>query len=99
MEDLLLNIVKEASGPKLLSLKQSAQEAHGKPTTVICKKNTYCTVTYVYFVDLLNSQCTGLLRSPSYELRSICFKPLRLALESKRTKLVSLALNGLHVRK
>lgn len=30
MEDLLLNVVKEASGSKLASLKQSAQEAHGK---------------------------------------------------------------------
>jgi hypothetical protein len=30
MEDLLLNIVKEATGTKLASLKQSAQEAHGK---------------------------------------------------------------------
>lgn len=30
MEDLLLNIVKEASGPKQFNLKLSAQEAHGK---------------------------------------------------------------------
>lgn len=29
MEDLLLNIVKEAGGTKLFNLKQSAQEAHG----------------------------------------------------------------------
>lgn len=30
MEDLLLNIVKEATCSKLLNLKKSAQEAHGK---------------------------------------------------------------------
>ncbi|XP_076275954.1 brefeldin A-inhibited guanine nucleotide-exchange protein 3 [Rhynchophorus ferrugineus] len=73
MEDLLLNIVKEAGGSKLSHLKQKAQEAH----------------------DLLASQ-NNLLRSPSYELRSICFVPLKLALESKKSKLVALALTGLN---
>ncbi|XP_018563694.1 brefeldin A-inhibited guanine nucleotide-exchange protein 3 isoform X2 [Anoplophora glabripennis] len=73
MEDLLLNIVKEATGSKLNNLKQRAQEAH----------------------DLLSAQ-QNLLRSPSHELRSVCFLPLKLALESKRSKLVSLALTGLN---
>ncbi|XP_030760657.1 brefeldin A-inhibited guanine nucleotide-exchange protein 3 isoform X2 [Sitophilus oryzae] len=73
MEDLLLNIVKEAGGSKLSHLKQKAQEAH----------------------DLLASQ-NNLLRNPSYELRSVCFVPLKLALESKKSKLVSLALTGLN---
>ncbi|KAH1025228.1 brefeldin A-inhibited guanine nucleotide-exchange protein 3 [Dendroctonus ponderosae] len=73
MEDLLLNIVKEANGSKLCHLKQKAQEAH----------------------DLLASQ-NNLLRNPSFELRSVCFIPLKLALESKRSKLVSLALTGLN---
>ncbi|KAJ8927843.1 hypothetical protein NQ314_019645 [Rhamnusium bicolor] len=73
MEDLLLNIVKEATGSKLTNLKQRAQEAH----------------------DLLSAQ-HNLLRNPSHELRSVCFLPLKLALESKRSKLVSLALTGLN---
>ncbi|KAF5302593.1 hypothetical protein FQA39_LY10211 [Lamprigera yunnana] len=71
MEDLLLNIVKEASGPKFGSLRQSAQEAY----------------------DLLYSQ-NNLLRNPSHELRTTCFVPLKAALDTKRSKLVSLALTG-----
>ncbi|XP_060521319.1 brefeldin A-inhibited guanine nucleotide-exchange protein 3 [Cylas formicarius] len=71
MEDLLLNLVKEAGNSKLTHLKQKAQEAH----------------------DLLASQ-NNLMRNPSYELRSACFVALKLALESKRSKLVSLALGG-----
>ncbi|XP_050298797.1 brefeldin A-inhibited guanine nucleotide-exchange protein 3 isoform X2 [Anthonomus grandis grandis] len=73
MEDLLLSVVKEATGSKLSHLKQKSQEAH----------------------DLLASQ-NNLLRNPSYELRSVCFVALKLALESKRSKLVSLALTGLN---
>lgn len=46
--------------------------------------------------DLLAAQ-NNLLRNPSFELRSVCFIPLKLALESKRSKLVSLALTGLNV--
>ncbi|KAJ8951561.1 hypothetical protein NQ318_020436 [Aromia moschata] len=73
MEDLLMNVAKEATGSKLTNLKQRAQEAH----------------------DLLSAQ-TNLLRNPSHELRSVCFLPLKLALESKKSKLVSLALTGLN---
>ncbi|XP_074030577.1 brefeldin A-inhibited guanine nucleotide-exchange protein 3 [Leptinotarsa decemlineata] len=73
MEDLLLNIVKEATGSKLTNLKQRAQEAH----------------------DLLAAQ-NNLMRNSSHELRSICFVPLKISLESKRSKLVSLALTGLN---
>lgn len=47
-------------------------------------------------VDLLCNQ-NNLLRSPSHELRTVCFLPLKLALESKRSKLVSLAVTGLNV--
>uniref|UniRef100_A0A6P7F2C8 Brefeldin A-inhibited guanine nucleotide-exchange protein 3 isoform X1 n=2 Tax=Diabrotica virgifera virgifera TaxID=50390 RepID=A0A6P7F2C8_DIAVI len=43
--------------------------------------------------DLLLSQ-NCLLRSPSHELRSVCFIPLKLSLESKKSKLVSSALSG-----
>nr|CAI5817156.1 unnamed protein product [Callosobruchus analis] len=73
MEDLLLNIVKEAANVKLSNLKQRAQEAH----------------------DLLSAQ-NNLMRTSSHELRSVCFLPLKLALESKKSKLVSLALTGLN---
>lgn len=34
MEDLLLNLVKEANGAKLVTIRQSAQDAYGE----ICKK-------------------------------------------------------------
>lgn len=46
--------------------------------------------------DLLCNQ-NNLLRSPSHELRTACFAPLKSALESKKSKLVSLALTGLNV--
>ncbi|CAG9864816.1 unnamed protein product [Phyllotreta striolata] len=71
MEDLLLNIAKEAGNSKLTDLKQRAQEAY----------------------DLLSAQ-NNLMRSPSHELRSICFRPLKLSLESKKSKLVALSLTG-----
>ncbi|KAI4456597.1 guanyl-nucleotide exchange factor [Holotrichia oblita] len=45
--------------------------------------------------DLLCSQ-QSLLRSPSHELRSTCFLPLKLSLESKKSKLISLAVTGLN---
>ncbi|KAB0792866.1 hypothetical protein PPYR_14825 [Photinus pyralis] len=73
MEDLLLNLIKEATGPKLSSLRQSAQEAH----------------------DLLCSQ-NNLLRNSSHELRTSTFTPLKLALDTKKSKLVTLALSGLN---
>lgn len=91
MEDILLNIVKEATGSKLSSLKQSAQEANGSNHI-----RRMFPLVIVRFVDLLCSQ-NNLLRSPSHELRTVCFLPLRLALESKRSKLVSLALTGFNV--
>lgn len=50
------------------------------------------------FADLLCAQ-NNFLRNPSHELRSVCFSPLKLALESKKSKLVSLALSGLNVSK
>nr|XP_022917000.1 brefeldin A-inhibited guanine nucleotide-exchange protein 3 [Onthophagus taurus] len=45
--------------------------------------------------DLLCSQ-HNLLRSPSHELRTACFVPLKLSLESKKSKLISLAVTGLN---
>lgn len=92
MEDILLNIVKEATGSKLSNLKQNAQEAHGR---LYFRRMTFRFYNRIV-TDLLCSQ-NNLLRSPSHELRTSCFLPLRLALESKRSKLVSLALTGFNV--
>lgn len=39
MEDLLLNIIKEANGPKLIGIRQSAQEAYGRSTLNCLWKN------------------------------------------------------------
>ncbi|KAK7050061.1 hypothetical protein SK128_003659, partial [Halocaridina rubra] len=43
--------------------------------------------------DLLESQA-ALLRSPPHELRAACLKPLQMSLESRQTKLMSLAVSG-----
>lgn len=94
MEDLLLNIVKEASGTKLSNLKQSAQEAHGKLDDIHLE--AFQLFIYNSCTDLLCNQ-NNLLRSPSHELRTACFVSLKQALESKKSKLVSLALTGLNV--
>uniref|UniRef100_A0A182QB76 SEC7 domain-containing protein n=1 Tax=Anopheles farauti TaxID=69004 RepID=A0A182QB76_9DIPT len=73
MEELLMSIVKEATGSKLQNLKQAAQIAHEKL-----------------------SRQHGLHRDPSYELRSVCFTALQMALETKRPKFITYGLNGLH---
>jgi hypothetical protein len=41
----------------------------------------------------------GMHRDPSHELRSVCFIALKMALDSKRSNLISLGLNGMHVRR
>ncbi|XP_052900381.1 brefeldin A-inhibited guanine nucleotide-exchange protein 3 [Anopheles moucheti] len=38
----------------------------------------------------------GMHRDPSYELRSVCFTALQMALETKRPKFITYGLNGLH---
>ncbi|XP_045537177.1 brefeldin A-inhibited guanine nucleotide-exchange protein 3 isoform X2 [Papilio machaon] len=72
MEELLQEIFKEATGPKLIALKKSCQEA-----LVLCIQES-----------------NG--RRASHELRRACLLPLRLALETKRPRLVAYALQGFH---
>lgn len=50
----------------------------------------------VLFADKLYRQ-HGIHRDPSYDLRSVCLAPLQMALETRRPKFVTLALNGMHV--
>lgn len=47
-------------------------------------------------LDLLCSQ-NNLLRNPSYELRAACFLAFQLALDTRKSKIVPLALTGLNV--
>lgn len=50
----------------------------------------------IYFIALLEcQQCTT--RDPAYTLRVKCFHTFKLAFESKRTKLITLAINGIYV--
>lgn len=53
-------------------------------------------ITLFSFIDLLQSQ-QSLLRDPAHELRSKCFGVFQTALETRKSKFVSLALTGLHV--
>lgn len=39
----------------------------------------------------------GMHRDPSFELRAVCLAPLQLALDTRRPKFTTLALNGIHV--
>ncbi|CAH2043984.1 unnamed protein product, partial [Iphiclides podalirius] len=73
MEELLQEIFKEATGPKLITLKKSCQDA----LEVLCIQESNA-------------------RRPSYELRRACLLPLQIALETKRPRLVSYALQGFH---
>lgn len=75
MEDLLQQIVKEATGNKFCHLRNSAQNAY----------------------DKLHRQ-HGIHRDPSYELRTVCLTAMQMALETRRPKFVTMALNGIHVR-
>ncbi|KAM3965804.1 LOW QUALITY PROTEIN: brefeldin A-inhibited guanine nucleotide-exchange protein 3 [Aphomia sociella] len=73
MEELLQDIFKEATGPKLSTLRKSCQDA----LEILCIQESNA-------------------RRPSYELRRTCLLPLQIALESKRQRLVSFALQGFH---
>lgn len=51
---------------------------------------------FFFAVDKLNRQ-HGTHRDASYELRSVCLTAVQMALDTKRSKFTSLALNGMHV--
>lgn len=50
----------------------------------------------IYPSDKLQRQ-HGTHRDASYELRAVCLTSIQMALETKRPKFISLALNGMHV--
>lgn len=56
-----------------------------------------CAFLSLYFgTDKLYRQ-HGTHRDSSYELRAVCLTAIQMALETKRPKFISLALNGMHV--
>ncbi|RVE45506.1 hypothetical protein evm_009845 [Chilo suppressalis] len=73
MEELLQDVFKEATGPKLATLRKACQDA----LEALCLQESNA-------------------RRPCYELRRICLLPLQIALESKRPRLVTFALQGFH---
>ncbi|XP_059048707.1 brefeldin A-inhibited guanine nucleotide-exchange protein 3 [Achroia grisella] len=73
MEELLQDIFKEATGPKLSTLRKSCQDA----LEVLCMQESS-------------------VRRSSYELRRSCLQPLQIALESKRQRLITFAIQGFH---
>lgn len=101
MEDLLSQLIKEATGPKLINLKNASQNAFGMISILnflfllsIPMKKKKC--FYSYIEDKLHRQ-HGTNRDASYELRSVCLTAIQMAIETKRAKFISLALNGMHV--
>ncbi|CAG9788822.1 unnamed protein product [Diatraea saccharalis] len=73
MEELLQDVFKEATGPKLAPLRKACQDA----LEALCLQESNA-------------------RRPCYELRRICLLPLQIALESKRPRLVTFAIQGFH---
>jgi hypothetical protein len=107
MEDLLQNIIKECSGKQLQNLKQAATIAYGRkvfffflpltPKLLIEFFSFFLFLPLAFdLADKLYRQ-HGMHRDPSHELRSVCFIALKMALDSKRSNLISLGLNGMHV--
>lgn len=50
----------------------------------------------LFSIDKLYRQ-HGSHRDSSYELRAVCLTAIQIALETKRPKFITLALNGMHV--
>lgn len=99
MEDLLQQIIKEATGNKFAHLRNAAQNAHGKLEDFKTRKKKKYINRYLNKnnrSDKLQRQ-HGIHRDPSYELRSVCLTAMQMALDTRRPKFVTLALNGTHV--
>lgn len=103
MEDLLSQLIKEATGPKLINLKNASQNAFGMiffqfsfPFIIANANETKNKMFYSFIEDKLHRQ-HGTHRDASYELRSVCLTAIQMAIETKRAKFISLALNGMHV--
>ena len=96
MEDLLLQIIKEATGNKFAHLRNAAQNAYG--ASHILNITYFSKITFVFFllVDKIQRQ-QGVHRDPSYELRTVCLTAMQMALDTRRPKFVTMALNGIHV--
>lgn len=93
------SLIKYCQGSKQYEIDQFETEGT-RGTRYVLSNNMKHSLTHglimFYFSDLLAAQ-NNFMRNPSHELRSVCFTPLKLALESKKSKLVSLALTGLNV--
>lgn len=59
-------------------------------------RNYFFSILCIALTDKLYRQ-HGMHRDPSYELRSVCFIALKMALDSKKSNLITLGLNGMHV--
>jgi brefeldin A-inhibited guanine nucleotide-exchange protein 3 len=95
MEDLLQSIIKESSSKQHQNLKQAAQIAHGKARRgrdQLDIKGTFDLSDKLFRQHGINRE-----RAPPYELRSVCFIALKMALDSKRSNLITLGMNGMHV--
>lgn len=60
---------------------------------------THVQIIHKYSIDYLDKLFRQHVnRDPSAELRSVCFIALKMALDSKRSNLITMGLNGMHVR-
>lgn len=69
-----------------------------KNTTKQCLNLSFFLFVFFIYLDKLQRQ-HGTHRDASYELRAVCLTAIQMALETKRPKFISLALNGMHVRR
>lgn len=62
---------------------------------IVCISKILTFHSLILYTDKLFRQHVN--RDPPYELRSVCFIALKISLDSKRSNLISLGLNGMHV--